>query len=63
MLTLTFSTWFAPGHSAPPWRYIGNNLDHIPLLMLFLIFFAFNAGSTWGMDGKSSRAKPSKSFR
>jgi uncharacterized membrane protein YphA (DoxX/SURF4 family) len=63
MLALTFSTWFAPGHGAPPWRYVGNNLDHIPLLMLFVIFLAFNAGSTWGMDGKSSRAKPSRSVR
>jgi uncharacterized membrane protein YphA (DoxX/SURF4 family) len=51
MLALTLSTWYAPGHGAPPWRYIGNNLDHIPLLMLFLIFLAFGAGQTWGLDG------------
>ena len=51
MLALTCSTWFAPGHNVPYWRYLGNNLDHIPLLMLFVIFFAFRAGSTWGLDG------------
>lgn len=50
MLALTFSTWFAPGHSAAPWRYLGNNLDHILLLMLFLIFMAFGAGHSWGFD-------------
>ena len=50
MLALTLSTWYAPGHGAPPWRYLGNNLDHIPLLMLFLIFLTFDAGRTWGLD-------------
>jgi uncharacterized membrane protein YphA (DoxX/SURF4 family) len=53
MLTLTLCTWFAPGHGVPFWRYLGSNLDHIPLLMLFLIFLAFNAGTTWGMGGRS----------
>jgi len=52
MLALTLSTWFAPGHGAPYWRYLGNNLDHIPLLMLFLIFLVFKAGETWGLDAK-----------
>jgi len=52
MLALTLSTWFAPGHGAPYWRYLGNNLDHIPLLMLFLIFIVFKAGETWGLDAK-----------
>jgi len=47
---LTLSTWYAPGHGAPAWRYLGNNLDHIPLLMLFLIFLAFDAGRMWGLD-------------
>jgi len=50
MLALTCSTWYAPGHGAACWRYLGNNLDHIPLLMLFLIFMAFGAGHTWGFD-------------
>ena len=55
MLALTCSTWFAPGYNVPYWRYLGNNLDHIPLLMLFLIFFAFRAGNTWGLDGGGMR--------
>lgn len=57
MLALTLSTWYAPGHNVPAWRYLGNNLDHIPLLMLFLIFMAFGAGSTWGLDGGSRGQK------
>jgi uncharacterized membrane protein YphA (DoxX/SURF4 family) len=52
MLALTLSTWYGPGHGAPAWRYVGNNLDHIPMLMLFLIFMAFGAGDVWGLDGK-----------
>ena len=50
MFALTCSTWYAPGHGAPAWRYLGNNLDHIPLLMLFLIFLVFDAGKIWGLD-------------
>ena len=52
MLALTLSTWYGPGQGAPAWRYVGNNLDHIPMLMLFLIFMAFGAGDVWGLDGK-----------
>ena len=51
MLAMMLSTWYAPGHGAPAWRYLGANLDHIPLAMLFLIFLSFNAGRTWGLDG------------
>jgi uncharacterized membrane protein YphA (DoxX/SURF4 family) len=54
MLTLTLCTWFAPGHGVPFWRYLGDNLDHIPLLMLFLIFLAFNAGTSWGLGARSA---------
>lgn len=52
MVNLGLSTWFAPGHGAPFWTYIGANLDHIPLLFLFAIFFATRAGETWGLDGR-----------
>ena len=50
MLNLTLCTWWAPGHQAPIWQYFGAELDHLPLLLMFLIFFASNAGKTWGMD-------------
>ena len=51
MLALTFSSWYEAGHGAPAWRYWGAHLDSIPLAMLFLIFLAFHAGKTWGIDG------------
>ncbi|HET7748203.1 MAG TPA: DoxX family protein [Terriglobales bacterium] len=57
MLSLTFATWWEPGHNLPKWRYFGNELDHLPLLFLFLIFFSANAGCTWGLDGVLRRRK------
>jgi uncharacterized membrane protein YphA (DoxX/SURF4 family) len=51
MLNLTFATWWGPGHGAPFWRYFGAELDHLPLLLLFIIFFAADAGKVWGLDG------------
>jgi uncharacterized membrane protein YphA (DoxX/SURF4 family) len=51
MLSLTLATWWAPGHGAPVWRYFGAELDHLPLLFLFVIFFVSNAGAVWGLDG------------
>lgn len=52
MLNLTLATWFAPGHDVPWWRYLGNNLDHIPLLFLFVLFYAGRAGEKWGVDAR-----------
>lgn len=52
MLNLTLATWFGPGHDAPTWHYFGNELDHLPLLFLFVIFFVSNAGEVWGLDKK-----------
>ena len=52
MLNLTLATWWDPGHGVPFWRYFGNELDHLPLLFLFLIFFAADAGRQWGLDGR-----------
>ncbi len=51
MILLALATWFEPGHGAPLWRYFGANLDHIPLLFLFAIFYATRAGNIWGLDG------------
>ncbi len=51
MLSLTLSTWWEPGHGVPVWRYFGAELDHLPLLFLFIIFFVADAGREWGLDG------------
>ena len=51
MLSLTLATWWSPGHGAPAWRYFGAELDHVPLLLLFLIFDS--AGPTgWWLTGR-----------
>lgn len=60
MISLALSTWYGPGHGMPAWRYFGANLDHIPLLFLFAIFFTARAGETWGLDG-AIRARLSRS--
>jgi uncharacterized membrane protein YphA (DoxX/SURF4 family) len=52
MLNLALATWWEPGHSVPVWRYFGNELDHLPLLFLFIIFFVADAGQYWGLDGQ-----------
>jgi uncharacterized membrane protein YphA (DoxX/SURF4 family) len=52
MLNLTLATWWDPGHGVPIWRYFGNELDHLPMLFLFVIFFASDAGRHWGLDGR-----------
>lgn len=49
MLNLLLCTWVLPAGS-PPWRYLGNELDNISLLLLFVLFFAHNAGKTLGLD-------------
>jgi uncharacterized membrane protein YphA (DoxX/SURF4 family) len=55
MLNLTLATWWDPGHGVPVWRYFGNELDHLPMLFLFVIFFASDAGRVWGLDGRRRR--------
>ena len=49
MVNLALSSWWAPGHGVALWRYFGAELDTIPLIFLFLIFFA------------AERAKPGES--
>lgn len=51
MISLTMATWWEVGHGMPTWRYFGAELDHLPLLLLFIIFFAADAGQVWGVDG------------
>ena len=52
MLSLTLATWWQPGHDVPVWRYFGAELDHLPLLFLFVIFYVSDAGQVWGLDGR-----------
>jgi len=52
LLNLTLATWWGPGHGVPVWRYFGAELDHLPLLLLFIIFYAADAGKVWGLDGR-----------
>jgi len=52
MISLTMATWWEPGHGVPVWRYFGAELDHLPLLFLFVIFFVADAGQVWGLDGR-----------
>lgn len=51
MLNLTLASWWGAGHGVALWRYFGAELDTIPLILLFAIFFATDAGQTWGVDG------------
>lgn len=52
LLNLTLAAWWDPGHGAPIWRYFGARLDTLPLLLLLTIFFAADAGTVWGLDGR-----------
>ncbi len=49
MLNLALCTWQLPADS-PAWRYLGNQLGNIPLLLLFVVFIAHRAGQTLGLD-------------
>lgn len=52
LLNMLLATWWEPGHGVPIWRYFGAELDHLPLLLLCIIFFAADAGRVWGLDGR-----------
>jgi hypothetical protein len=55
MLSLTLATWWEVGHDVPVWRYFGAELDHLPLLLLFVIFYVADAGRYCGLDGWRKR--------
>jgi hypothetical protein len=42
---MLLATWWAPGHGVPVWRYFGAELDHLPLLLLLIVFYAADAGA------------------
>lgn len=52
LVNMLLATWWLPGHGVPVWRYFGAELDHLPLLLLFIIFFVADAGRVWGLDGR-----------
>ena len=52
LLNMLLATWWGPGRGVPVWRYFGAELDHMPLLLLFVVFFAADAGRVWGLDGR-----------
>ena len=52
LLNLTLAAWWEPGHGVPVWRYFGARLDTLPLVLLFIIFFAADAGRVWGLDAR-----------
>lgn len=61
MTSLTMATWWDPGHGVPVWRYFGAELDHLPLLLLFIVFYAADAGKVWGLDGLLRNRHPLRS--
>ncbi len=52
LVNMVLATWWAPGHGVPLWRYFGAELDHLPLLLLLIVFYAADAGRSWGLDGR-----------
>ena len=60
LVNMVLATWWAPGHGVPVWRYFGAELDHLPLLLLLIVFYAADAGRTWGLDG---RVRVNRSYR
>ena len=56
LINMVLATWWEPGHGVAVWRYFGNELDHLPLLLLLIIFFAADAGRVRGLDGRRGHA-------
>jgi len=56
MLNLALATWWEPGHGVAFWRYFGAELDKIPLLFLFLIFYSAT-GRHFGGKDRGSRPR------
>lgn len=52
LVNMVLATWWAPGRGVPVWRYFGAELDHLPLLLLLIVFYAADAGRVWGLDGR-----------
>jgi uncharacterized membrane protein YphA (DoxX/SURF4 family) len=57
LVNMVLCTWWGPGHGVPVWRYFGNELEHLPLLLLLIVFYVADAGCVWGLDGWRSRQR------
>jgi uncharacterized membrane protein YphA (DoxX/SURF4 family) len=57
LVNMLLSTWWEPGHGVPVWRYFGAELDHLPLLLLLIVFYAADAGRVWGLDARRGGAR------
>lgn len=57
LINMILCTWWGPGHGVPVWRYFGAELEHIPLLLLLIVFYAADAGQIWGLDGWRTRRR------
>lgn len=57
LINMLLSTWWEPGHGMPVWRYFGAELDHLPLLLLLIVFYAADAGRVWGLDARRGGAR------
>ncbi|MGZ4790080.1 MAG: DoxX family membrane protein [Terriglobales bacterium] len=56
LINMVLCTWWEPGHSVPVWRYFGAELEHLPLLLLLIVFYAADAGRVYGLDGWRRRS-------
>ncbi len=57
MLNLLFCTWNAPGPQPPTgwWHYLGNEIDNLGMIFVFLLFVAHDAGKVWGLDASAPK--------
>lgn len=56
LVNMVLCTWWEPGHGVPVWRYFGAELEHLPLLLLLIVFYAADAGRVYGLDGWRRRS-------
>src|SRR5215469_8133149 len=61
LVNMILCTWWEPGRGVSLWRYFGVQLDHIPLLLLLVVFYAADAGQLWGVDAWRARWRSTQS--